>query len=36
MLFIIEKSEGTTFEFSQNAVTVAWFSLIIDYIVVYL
>ena len=25
MFFIIEKSEETTFEFSQNAVTVVWF-----------
>ena len=25
MFFIIEKSEETTFQFSQNAVTVAWF-----------
>ena len=25
MFFIIEKSEKTTFEFSQNAVTVVWF-----------
>ena len=25
MFFIIEKSEETTFQFSQNAVTVVWF-----------
>ena len=25
MFFIIENSEETTFEFSQNAVTVVWF-----------
>ena len=25
MFFIIEKSEETTFEFSQNSVTVVWF-----------
>ena len=25
MFFIIEKSEETTFEFSQNAATVVWF-----------
>ena len=25
MFFIIEKSEETTFEFSQNAATAAWF-----------
>ena len=25
MFFIIEKSEETTFEFSQNVVTVVWF-----------
>ena len=28
MLFVIEKLEETTFEFSQNAVTVVWFTLI--------
>ena len=27
MLFIIEKSEETTFEFLENAVTVVWFLL---------
>ena len=27
MFLIIEKSEETTFEFSQNAVTVVWFLL---------
>ena len=32
MFFIIEKSEKTTFEFSQNAVTVAWFILVRLYI----
>ena len=25
MFFIIKKSEETTFEFTQNAATVAWF-----------
>ena len=29
MFFIIEKSEETTFEFSQNAITVVWFWLCI-------
>ena len=29
MFFIIEKSEETTFEFTQNTVTVAWFWLCI-------
>ena len=29
MFFMIEKSEKTTFEFSQNAVTGIWFGLII-------
>ena len=29
MFFFIEKSEETTFEFSQKAVTVVWFGLII-------
>ena len=28
LFFIIEKSEETTFEFSQNAIIVVWFSLI--------
>ena len=28
MFFVIEKSEETTFEFSRNAVTIVWFSLI--------
>ena len=32
MVFIIEKSEEATFGFSQTAVTLVWFSLIIDYI----
>ena len=32
ILFVIERSEKTTFEFSQNAVTAVWFSLIRDYI----
>ena len=29
VFFIIEKSEETTFEFSKNAVTVIWYSLVI-------
>ena len=29
MFFIIEKSEETTFEFTQNAATVVWFWLCI-------
>ena len=32
MFVINEKSEETTFEFSQNAVSVVWFSLILDHI----
>ena len=32
MFFIIEKLEETTFEFSQNAVTIVWSGLIIDHI----
>ena len=32
MFFITEKSEETSFEFLQNAVTVVWFGLIISYI----
>ena len=28
MLFVIEKLEETTFEFSQNDVTIVWFTLI--------
>ena len=32
MFFIIEKSEKATLEFSQNAVTVFWFILALDYI----
>ena len=32
MFFIIEKLEETAFEFSQNAVTIVWFGLIIDHI----
>ena len=32
MFFIVEKSQETTFEFSQNPVTVVWFGLIIDHI----
>ena len=31
VFFIIEKSERTTFEFSQNSVTVVWISLVMDY-----
>ena len=32
MFFIIEKSEETNFNFSQNAGTVVWFVLIMDHI----
>ena len=32
MLFIIEKSEEETFDFSQNFVTVLWFSLVMGHI----
>ena len=30
IFFIIEKSEETTFEFSQNAVTIVRFSLVME------
>ena len=30
MFFITEKSEETSFEHSQNAATIVWFSLIIS------
>ena len=31
MFFVIEQAEKTTLDFSQNSVTVLWFSLIMDH-----